>query len=289
MGGELMRTTALIFDLDETLVADQEATRRALIAAAQAERARFGLTVAPPEALADALWGAAERLWLAGPQVEYAQAIGMSSWEGLWARFSRDEPPIPALRAWAPEYRRNAWRAALAAQGATADALDDALLDGLQTAFASERRALHLPFPDALPALDRVRGRYRLALLTNGDTELQREKVAGANLGGYFDAIVASGDLGQGKPDPRIYAHTLHTLGASAEEAVMIGDSLRNDVWGAQRAGMRGVWLRRAAHEGKHEGRDTAGDADVRPDATIRSLAALDDVLQHRPLADRVP
>jgi putative hydrolase of the HAD superfamily len=289
MGGEWMRATALIFDLDETLVADQEATRRALIAAARAGNARFGLASAPPEALADALWDAAERLWRAGPQAAYVEAIGMASWEGLWARFSRDELPIPALRAWAPYYRRSAWRAALTAQGVATDALDDALLDGLQAVFVSERRALHLPFPDAMPALSRLRDRYRLALLTNGDSELQREKVAGANLGGYFDTVVASGDLGQGKPDPRIYAHTLAALGAGADETIMIGDSPRNDVWGAQRAGMRAVWLRRAAHEGEHDGRDPARDADVRPAATIRSLAELDDALSPGSPPDRVP
>lgn len=255
-----MPITTLIFDLDETLVEDLRATRESLAAAAGELRDRRG---ADPAALARAVWDAAERRWLASPFVAYTDNIGMASWEGLWARFEGDDPHVRGLREWAPAYRRGAWRDALAARGVPGDA---ALVDTLQAAFERERRARHILFADTLPALERLKGRYRLALLTNGASDLQREKVAGAHLGDYFDVLAASGDIAAGKPNPRIYAHTLDLLGAATSEAAMIGDSLRNDVWGPQRAGIRGIWLRRDGRE------PAARDADVRPDAVIATL-----------------
>ena len=117
----------------------------------------------------------------------YAATIGMASWEALWARFDGDDPHVRKLRAWAPTFRRQAWRDALAAQGVLT--ADEALLDHLQASFEAARRATHLLFPDALPALELLRSRYRLALLTNGDSGLQREKVAGAHLGDSFDVL----------------------------------------------------------------------------------------------------
>jgi putative hydrolase of the HAD superfamily len=264
------RAKALIFDLDETLVADIRATREALAAASGTEglRERHG---ADPEALAQGVWDAAERLWLGSPEVGYTEAIGMASWEGLWARFEGDDAHLRALGAWAPDYRRAAWRQALAARGAPAD---DALADALQAAFERERRALHLPFPDTRPALDRLRRDYLLALLTNGAPDLQREKVAGAALGDYFAVVVASGDLGAGKPDPRIYRHTLDLLGVAPGEAAMIGDSRRNDVWGPQRVGICGIWLCR-----EDDPDSGARDAEVRPDAVIRTLDEVESAL----------
>jgi len=264
------RATALIFDLDETLVADIRATREALAAAAGRRelRERHG---ADPDALARSVWDAAEQLWRGSPEVGYTEAIGMASWEGLWAPFTADDPHLRALGAWAPEYRRAAWRRALDALGAPSD---EVLADALQGAFERERRALHLPFPDTRPALDLLRRDYRLVLLTNGAPDLQREKVAGAALGEYFAVIVASGDLGAGKPDPRIYRHTLDLLGVAPGEAAMIGDSLRNDVWGPQRVGIRGIWLCRT-----DDPDSGARDADVRPDAVVRRLDEVESAL----------
>jgi len=264
-----MPYAALLFDLDETLVADQRATRQALRTSCALAEERRGIAAM---SLAGTLWDAAERLWLASPHAAYAREVGIASWEALWADFAGEEPTLHALAEWTPGYRRRAWREALE----TYDVADDTLADALQAAFLVERRALHILFPDALPALERLRGRLRLALLTNGASDLQREKVAGAALGGYFDVVVASGDLGIGKPDPRIYRHTLTLLDVAPTAAAMLGDSLRNDVWGPQQVGMHGIWLRRD-REKDRETHDV--DPAIHPDAVIRTLDELDDLL----------
>jgi putative hydrolase of the HAD superfamily len=68
-----------------------------------------------------------------------------------------------------------------------------------------------------------------------------------------FAVVVASGDLGVGKPAAEIYARTLRLLGADGTQAIMVGDSYANDVEGARAAGLRAVWLDRG-REGGGEG-----------------------------------
>ena len=178
------------------------------------------------------------------PVRAYCVDIGVSSWEALWARFEGDDANLKILREWAPHYRRDSWRNALVEHGIH----DAEFALELAETFPVLSRKLHVVYDDVRPALDRFRGRFRLGLLTNGAPDLQREKIAGAGLGGYFDEIVVSGDLGFGKPDPRIFRTILSRLGTvPADEAIMIGNSLETDIEGAQAAGMKAVWVDRTA------------------------------------------
>jgi putative hydrolase of the HAD superfamily len=58
----------------------------------------------------------------------------------------------------------------------------------------------------------------------------------------YFAAATCSGDTGHFKPHPAPFERALARLGVTADEAVMVGDSLEADVRGAQALGMRAVW-----------------------------------------------
>jgi putative hydrolase of the HAD superfamily len=231
-------TRALVFDLDETLVVEEPAAVAAFEATARFAGERCGADV---PTLAVGARGRARELWRAAPTYPYCRRIGMSSWDGLWCRFLGAEPDARALREFAPGYRTEAWRLALLDQG-----VDDRILaQELGERFGSERRAGHQVFPDAEPALAELAGSYSLALLTNGASCLQREKLEASGLGGYFDVVVASADLGVGKPDPSVFARATSALGARAQDAVMIGDSVGRDVAGALDAGLGAVWLNR--------------------------------------------
>jgi len=91
--------------------------------------------------------------------------------------------------------------------------------------------------PHAYEALDYLRPRYRLYILSNGFTELQTRKMQSAGLSGYFDGVVLSEDIGINKPDPRLFDYALRTACASAAEVLMIGDDFAVDIEGARRAG----------------------------------------------------
>src|SRR5262245_28224542 len=64
-------------------------------------------------------------------------------------------------------------------------------------------------------------------------------------LQGLISATVSSSDHGLMKPHPSIFAAALGLVGVEAAEAVMVGDSVRQDVDGALRAGMRAILLHR--------------------------------------------
>jgi putative hydrolase of the HAD superfamily len=184
----------------------------------------------------------------------------------LWGDFVGEDPGLQALREWVPTYRREAWLAALREQGVE----DPRLAAHLAVSFRLERRPRHDPFPDAEPTLRQLQGGCRLALVSNGAPDMQRLKLQESGLEGYFEAVVVSGDIGIGKPDARIFLHALALLEASPEGSVAVGDSIERDIRGAQRAGIRAIWLNRTG------GKPVEGPA---PDAEIASLSELPSLL----------
>ena len=258
-----MPTEAVVFDLDDTLVVEVASADAAFLATCALAHEKYGID---PEELHQTVRLKARELWYASPARAYCVDIGISSWEGLWARFLGDDPNLKILRAWAPTYRLESWSRALAEYGAD----DPSFAEQLADTFQSERRARHVVYPDAEPTLEDVSETYRLGLLTNGAADLQREKIRESRLGPYFDAVVISGEVGVRKPEPQIFALALDRLGVTAETAVMVGNSLGSDVAGAQRAGLKGIWLNRSGKERNDE---------VEPDAQIASLGELKDIL----------
>lgn len=89
-------------------------------------------------------------------------------------------------------------------------------------------------------------------------------------LQGLIAAAVSSFEHGRMKPHPSIFEAALQRVGAEASDAVMVGDSLRQDVEGALRAGMRAVLVHRG--DGPHPSERELVDRGV---PVIRSLAEL--------------
>ncbi len=209
---------AVFFDLDDTLCAAAPAFaagRRAAFAAALASRPTLTAS-----ALDDA-WRRAHADLL--PKLEVG-ALTMAEVRGL--RFRRT----------------------LAAAGAP----DDALADRLD-ALLGETQLAHLRAFDDTAALDalRARGVY-VGVITNGadDTHADSQRTKAARLGllDRVDGFWASDTMGPRKPDPRAFAPALAAAGSPAERCLYVGDSLANDVAGANAAGLRSVLLRRGAN-----------------------------------------
>jgi len=115
---------------------------------------------------------------------------------------------------------------------------------------------------DVEPAMDALAARgYLLGAITNGNFPLHRLPLAGR-----LAFIVHAEHVGEEKPAAAPFARAAELAGIGSERWVHVGDSLESDVLGAQRFGLRAVWLNR-------RGLDLPDG--VHPDAELRSLEKL--------------
>ena len=143
------------------------------------------------------------------------------------------------------------------------DLADDDAADEAFRGYSEVYHASWTCFPDAVPALRRVREAGLLAaVLTNGEHAHQRLKLERVGLVDEVDQVFTSDEFPLGKPDPAAFLGTCSRLGVEPGEALMVGDSLVADVEGALGAGLRAVLLDRRDEHPSHSPR-------------IRSLAEL--------------
>jgi putative hydrolase of the HAD superfamily len=251
-------TRALLFDLDNTLLLEDEVTFRAVRSACERAAGR-----ADAERLYEATLRIANDRWRAAPTYDYADRMGIWWGEGLWGEFKGDGDGLRALRDFVPHFRREVWRDALAGCGVD----DSDLAADLDDVYRHARRAGEIVDPEAGAVLDDLSRDHRLALVTNGAPDVQREKLGRAALAQHFSVIVISAELGVGKPDRRIFAAALDAIGAPADMAVMIGDSLPRDIGGAHNAGLRSIWVDR--------GGVLSTPDDPTPDARVAALSQI--------------
>lgn len=111
--------------------------------------------------------------------------------------------------------------------------------------------SLSVPFPEMFEVLDCLKGRYKLGMITNGFSSVQRKKIQTAKIAEYFDDIIVSGELTFAKPDSRIFALSCEHLCVKPEEAVYVGDYYPNDIAGALNAKIMPIWISRNPDEHK--------------------------------------
>lgn len=227
---------AVLFDLDDTLVLFEGVGRPAWREVCARRAPALGL---PPEALFEAIQQVARAYWSDAERHRVGRLALLETRAALVteALIRLGRPDAAGARALADEY----------------------------SALQESRVAL---FPDALPVLEALRSAgVGLALVTNGNSALQRRKIDRFGLGRYFTACLVEGELGFGKPDRRVFEAALGALGVGPAEAWCVGDNLTWDVGGAQALGIHAVW--------KDTYRRGPGESPVRPDRTILELAEL--------------
>ena len=129
-------------------------------------------------------------------------------------------------------------------------------------------REAHRLFDDVRELFTSLKSaRVPLALVTNGASDTQRDKLRVLGMEHWFDVVVISGEVGIAKPDASIFRLALNKLPAERENVWHVGDSLTTDVAGAKAAGLTAVWLNRSGLV-RREG-------DPEPDLEIRSLSNL--------------
>ena len=99
-------------------------------------------------------------------------------------------------------------------------------------------------YDGAREVLERYAGTARLAMVTNGLSDVQRARIDRLDLAGYFDAVVISSEVGVTKPRPEIFDITFEQLGQPPKQsALMIGDSLTSDIRGGSDYEIATCWF----------------------------------------------
>lgn len=130
--------------------------------------------------------------------------------------------------------RRDSLRELLQALDYPAD-----LADAAVALFRDHRNRVE-PFTDARPVLMRLRERFRLVSVTNGNADVFQTP-----LGACFDHAITAADVGAAKPDPAMFHAALGWAGVGPEEALHIGDDAHLDCAAAQAIGIDAVWVNR--------------------------------------------
>jgi putative hydrolase of the HAD superfamily len=258
---------ALLFDLDDTLIADTTDTLAAL-----AETCALVEPVAERcSELAAAVKARAWELW-ASPAYGGAigHELGISGTEAMFSDFRVGHDTVRQLTESHLSFEREVWEQCLAAHGVRSGPEQ---VDELRRSFR-ETRVRHVTlYEEVVASLEDLATDCSLAVVTNGPSDLQRLKLTATGLDRLFPIVVISGELGHGKPAPEPFLEAVRLLGVAVEATVMVGDSLTRDVAGAHGIGMRVVRVDRPRSEPK------AGSAGTDPPPTISDLRSLRDAV----------
>lgn len=96
---------------------------------------------------------------------------------------------------------------------------------------------------DCIEILKKLSKKYKLGIITNGDSVSQALKIDYLNLREYFDFVIISGDYGIHKPDERLYHIAAEKFDLPCENIAFVGDTFATDILGAYRANMKPIWF----------------------------------------------
>lgn len=125
------------------------------------------------------------------------------------------------------------------------------------------------PFQEVVPALHRLRKRFRLVALSNGEPHFL-EHLANNRIQYDFDDIISVETVGAFKPHPGVYRRAAANLGLEVGECMMVS-AHSFDLVGARACGFRGAFVDRYGLPYE----DTA----LQPDVTVSDFTELADAL----------
>lgn len=130
----------------------------------------------------------------------------------------------------------------------------------------------HWFVPGAEALLETLSPRYALYLASNGTAAIQHTRLESAGIARYFRGIFISQEIGANKPDKAFFDVCFASVPEfSRDTALIVGDSLTSDIRGGRNAGIRTCWFNPKGQPCRE---------DIRPDAEIRALPELPDLLE---------
>ncbi len=125
------------------------------------------------------------------------------------------------------------------------------------------------PFPEVVPALERLKTRYQLVALSNGESHFLDHLVKN-RIRWKFDGVISVQVVGAFKPNPGVYLRAAAIMGLEVNQCLMVSAN-SFDVMGARACGYRGAFVNRYGLPYE--------DTPYLPDVTVGNFTELADVL----------
>ena len=133
-------------------------------------------------------------------------------------------------------------------------------------------------YPDVKETLKRLKKKYRIAAVSDGQAVWGLPELNAVGLAGFFSPLLISSDYGYRKPDHRLFKKALKKMDMKPEEVIFIGNDLYRDIYGANKTGIKSVFFK--SNQGNHTYSDAC------PNRTITRFEELEDAVKS--LADEV-
>jgi 2-haloacid dehalogenase len=149
--------------------------------------------------------------------------------------------------------------------------------DGFVAALAelyTETRLGHLKmFPESVAALEALKAKYPLYLVTNGPPASQHREIEATGVSPYFRRMFVCEDYAMRKPNPAMFEKIRAEAGVANEAMMIAGDVFEADIEVPRKLGWRTVWVVR-------DDKERAAADRSRADAVVRSIGELPALLR---------
>lgn len=126
----------------------------------------------------------------------------------------------------------------------------DNFLGSYDQVYFSDRRAA----PGAVETLVRLNEHgFKIGIVTNGQTQAQREKMEAIGIADFIDAAFTSEQIGHPKPSNQMFKAALQSFNTTPQSAVIVGDDVKSDIEGALAHGIDAVLYNPVSKETKIE------------------------------------
>lgn len=95
----------------------------------------------------------------------------------------------------------------------------------------------------AVALLDKLYGKHKLYIITNGIAKTQHGRIDGTDTRKYYERIYISTEMGVQKPDKAFFDIVLSESGLDKKRSIVIGDSEKSDIMGAHNAGLKSIFI----------------------------------------------
>ena len=102
------------------------------------------------------------------------------------------------------------------------------------------------PYSQSIPLLNDLKEDYKLALITDGRSFVQKRKVDALNIENYFEVIIFTDVLGENfwKPSTEPYKLALSILNCEAKNSYYVGDDPYKDFKAPKQLGMKSIQVK---------------------------------------------